>query len=74
MSNLYLLALSGVGLVLLALVADAVISVSRKPNWTVQHHHLTLVDTAERRTNSLSMVGRDRRNKPTDSELARLAA
>ena len=33
-----------------------------------------LVDKAERRTQSLPMVGKDRRNKPTDSEMARLVA
>ena len=74
MSTLYLLALSGVGLVLLALLADAVLSVSRKPNWALPRHHLMLVDKAERRTQSLPMVGKDRRNKPTDSEMARLVA
>ena len=74
LSNLYLLALGGVGLVLLALVVDAVISVSRQPNWTVPHHHLMLVDKAERRTNPLPVVGTDSREKPTDSELARLTA
>ena len=33
-----------------------------------------LVDKAERRTNPLPVVGTDRREKPTDSELARLTA
>jgi hypothetical protein len=66
--------LGGVAFVLLASVIDAVIMVSRKPSWVTQQHELTLIDTADRRTNPLPLVGTDRRTKPTDSELARDAA
>jgi len=74
LSVVYLLMLSGVGLLLLASVVDAVILVARKPSWATPQHHLTLIDSADRRTNPLPVVGTDRRNKPTDSELARDAA
>lgn len=70
----YLLMLSGVGLLMLAAVVDSVILVSRKPSWVASQQPLTLIDSAERRTNPLPVVGTDRRNKPTDSELARDAA
>jgi hypothetical protein len=66
--------LSGVGLVVLAAVVEAVMLVSRKPIWATAQHHLTLIDSTDRRTNPLPVVGTDRRNKPTDSELARDAA
>jgi len=72
--NVYLLMLGGVGFLLLASVVDAVVLVSRKPSWVTAQHQLTLIDSADRRTNPLPLVGTDRRNKPTDSELARDAA
>ena len=66
--------LSGVGLLVVASVVDAVILVARKPSWATPQHHLTLIESADRRSNPLHMVGTDRRNKPTDSESARDAA
>ncbi|HET9208269.1 MAG TPA: hypothetical protein VFO28_18660 [Burkholderiaceae bacterium] len=63
MSAVYLVALVGVGVSILWLAIDAVISVSRKPQWeTLAPRTLTLVKTEERRTQPMPFVGADRRN------------
>ncbi|HEX6722470.1 MAG TPA: hypothetical protein VF107_12945 [Burkholderiaceae bacterium] len=62
MSAVYLVALVGVGVSILWLALDAVISVSRKPRWeTFAPRVLTLVHSEERRTQSMPFVGADRR-------------
>jgi len=66
-SAVYLVALVGVGVSILWLAVDAVISVSRKPRWeTFAPRSLTLVRTEERRTQSMPFVGADRRKSPGD--------
>lgn len=63
MSAVYLVALVGVGVSILWLLVDAVISVSRKPRWELfAPRTLTLVRTEERRTQSMPFVGAERRN------------
>jgi len=62
LSLIYLVALIGVCVVLVAGLADAVWSVSRKRSWgQPTARELTLVTTVERRTQNLPFVGRDRR-------------
>ena len=64
MSAVYLAALVAVGLSILWLLIDAVLSVSRKPRWEVQtFRSLTLVKTTDRRTQDLPFVGDDRRHQ-----------
>ena len=60
-SSFYLLALAGVGVALVALVLDAVLSVSRKPRWQVERAGLRIVTSIDRRRESLPFVGADRR-------------
>jgi len=61
-SAVYLVALVGVGVSILWLAIDAVISVSRKPRWeTFAPRTLTLVKSDERRTQSMPFIGADRR-------------
>ncbi len=68
MSAVYLVALVGVGVSILWLALDAVISVSRKPRWeTFAPRTLTLVQTPERRTQSMPFVGAERRNTTGDT-------
>jgi hypothetical protein len=67
-SAVYLVALVGVGVSILWLALDAVISVSRKPRWeTFAPRTLTLVQTPERRTQSMPFVGAERRNTTGDT-------
>ena len=61
LSQIYLVALIMVALALLAGLADAIWSVSRRPTWGVPAPELTLVETVERRQQNLPFVGRDRR-------------
>lgn len=64
MSAVYLAALVAVGLSILWLLVDAVLSVSRKPHWEAQtFRSLTLVHTTDRRTQHLPFVGDDRRHQ-----------
>src|SRR5688572_11540963 len=59
-SAVYLVALVGVGVSILWLAIDAVISVSRKPRWeTLAPRTLTLVKSEERRTQSMPFIGAD---------------
>jgi hypothetical protein len=65
LSAVYLVALVGVGISILWLLVDAVLSVSRRPRWeTLQFRSLTLVSTAERRQHELPYVGAERRKAP----------
>lgn len=61
MSSLYLAMLCGVAIALLWAIADAVLSVSRKPDWSIPKRPLALVETVERRSQSLPFVGGERR-------------
>ncbi len=68
MSAVYLVALVGVGVSILWLALDAVISVSRKPRWeTFAPRVLTLVQTSECRTRSMPFVGAERRKATGDT-------
>jgi hypothetical protein len=61
-SVVYLVALVGVGVSILWLAVDAVISVSRKPRWeTFAPRALTLVHPKDRRSQPMPFVGADRR-------------
>lgn len=51
----------GVCVVLLAVLAEAVLSVSRKPKWEVRRASMMVVDVVERRSLRLPFVGADRR-------------
>lgn len=64
MSAVYLAALVAVGISILWLLVDAVLSVSRKPRWEVQtFRSLTLVHSTDRRMQDLPFVGADRRHQ-----------
>lgn len=64
MSAVYLAALVAVGLSIVWLLVDAVLSVSRKPRWEVQtFRSLTLVHRTDRRTQDLPFVGAERRHQ-----------
>ena len=68
MSAVYLVALVGVGVAILWLAIDAVISVSRKPRWeTFAPRTLKLVHPEERRTQSMPFIGSDRRRPSGDT-------
>lgn len=64
MSTIYLLLLLGVALVVLFLMAEAVVSVTRRPVWEqrqAQRSTLGLVETREQRVQDLPFIGADRR-------------
>jgi hypothetical protein len=61
-SLIYLLALVGFALVMLAVMADAVMSVSRKPSWAENKGALSAVVTVDQRTQALPFVGAERRS------------
>ena len=62
MSIVYLVALAAVCVILLAVMADAVRAVSRKPVWhSAQMPRLQQVETVDRRTQTLPFVGTERR-------------
>jgi hypothetical protein len=63
LSFIYLVALWGVGIAIVAVMLDAVISVSRPPSWKTMTgpRTLQLIATADRRTQQLPFVGKDRR-------------
>lgn len=80
MSILYLAALAGVAIVLLAALFEAVTSVSRKPHWgESSRRHLVPVVTQDRREHDLPFVGADRRavgasqHAPLDDDERRVA-
>jgi hypothetical protein len=61
-SHLYLVALAGVALVVLAVLFEAVTSVARRPKWGAhRHRYLAPVVTSDRREADLPFVGADRR-------------
>lgn len=62
MSIVYLVALAAVALVFLGVMYEAVVSVSRKPQWHSQKQTLSLVNTVDRREQQLPFVGQDRRH------------
>jgi len=76
LSLVYLVALIAVSATLLAALAEAVWSVSRKPVWGQPANVLTLVRTVERRTQDLPFVGAERRRAAVDphTEVEKLAA
>jgi len=76
LSYIYLVALGAVGATILAMVFDAVLSVSRKPKWESIERPLSLVAVTERRTQSLPFVGTDRRRAADNAaaDKVRLAA
>jgi hypothetical protein len=62
LTAVYLVALVGVAVSILWVLADAVMSVSRKPHWETQvFRSVTLVPTEDRRKQNLPFVGVDRR-------------
>ncbi len=61
LSITYLLLLVGVASVMLAVLFEAVLSVSTKPKWAEVKFALAEVETVERRTQALPFVGTDRR-------------
>lgn len=61
MFTLYALLLVGVCAVLLGLMLEAVISVSRKPKWGEPRQKLALVEVEDRRHHHLPYVGAERR-------------
>jgi hypothetical protein len=66
-SVVYLIALAGVAVAIVWLLADAVLSVSRKPRWeTLASRRLHLVQTVERRSQNLPFVGAERRKAAQD--------
>jgi hypothetical protein len=62
LSLVYLVAMSGVAAVMLAVILDAVRSASRKPSWAEpKRPMLAVVETEERRRQQLPFVGQERR-------------
>ena len=69
LSTLYLITLVGVSAAVLALLWDAVVSVSRRPDWDRVRSTFSIVPTIERRTYDIPFVGRDRRRSIGVEEL-----
>jgi hypothetical protein len=80
MSLVYLVLLAGVALVILFVLSDAILSVTRKPVWEQRDTAgpaLRIVATTERRSSNLPFVGADRREAgqpETGSETQRRVA
>jgi len=77
LSLLYLMALVGVGALILWLTWEAVASVARPVPWQSPTRALALAQTAERREQSLPFVGHERRktaDEQAHTERERLAA
>ena len=68
LSILYVVTLIGVCVAVLALIWDAVASVSRRPVWHVTRPDLSLVTTSDRRRSELPFVGHDRRQQDAEQE------
>lgn len=66
MSIVYLLTLAAVGIAVLALLIDAVLSVSRREDWQAPTRALKAGGETERRHRRLPFVGRDRRALAVD--------
>jgi hypothetical protein len=62
--------LIGVAAALVALLADAVLAVSRKPRWGSLRQELRVVETVDRRKQTLPFVGVDRRTAATEADIA----
>jgi len=62
MQTIYLCSLIGVAVAILAVMIDAVVSVSRKPKWGESGARLLVIEAEERRTMQLPFVGADRRS------------
>ena len=70
MSIVYLIALTAVFGMILAAMAEAVAAVARKPVWQAARvPSLQLVETVDRRTQSLPFVGAERRLAEGGAEL-----
>jgi hypothetical protein len=74
MLMLYALALCAVFGMILVVVIDAVVSVSRRPHWPSMRYGLTLVATQDRRDQALAYVGTERRQPESDEAGERLAS
>lgn len=74
MSTLYMIALLCVAVVILAVMLDAVVAVSRKPKWGPSQPTLMVVSTSERRGPELPFVGLDRRRPSTTLSATQKAA
>ncbi|MBC7995644.1 MAG: hypothetical protein H7Z15_20635 [Rhizobacter sp.] len=61
MISLYAIALVGVSAILLGVLLEAVVSVSRKPSWGHRRQMLSVVPVVEQRVQQLPFVGADRR-------------
>jgi hypothetical protein len=68
MSSLYRLVLAAVAFPVLAVVIEAVISVTRKPQWHVQR--FAPAAATERPSQRLPLVGIDRRAQDADTPIA----
>jgi hypothetical protein len=73
LSAIYLLVLLGVGLAILAMTLDSILSVSRKPSWAedIARPMLHVVPVVERREQDLPFVGAERRQVTTAPEEVR---
>lgn len=69
LSFAYLIASVAVCTALVGALAEAILTVSRKPVWAQPRRRLSAVTTRERRTQSLPFIGADRRRK-AETELA----
>jgi len=77
MSTLFSLAIVLFSVVMLAVMLDAVISVSRKPSWMLEPAatlQLTVIEGVDRREGRLPFVGADRRKSAVVETGARKAA
>lgn len=73
MSVIFLLVLLGVGLAIVAMTLDSILSVSRKPTWAedIARPMLHLVPAVERREQDLPFVGAERRQAATETAKVR---
>lgn len=73
MSVIYLFALAGVGLAIVAMALESILSVSRKPRWAedIARPTLTVVPVVERREQHAPYVGAERRRAPKVAEEVR---
>jgi len=73
LSAIYLLVLLGVGLAIVAMTLDSILSVSRKPRWAedLARPMLHVVSVVERREQNLPFVGAERRQAASAAEEVR---
>lgn len=76
MSTLYLIALVGVGLAIVAITLESILSVSRKPSWAgpLARPRLAVVPTVDRREQDLPFVGPGRRQTDQAPEAAEVSS